>query len=221
MIALQAGILLIATSGLLQQQTVATAPETTSATIAAYVIPRWTGPTAAPGFAREYHLNGFDFPSIDTVPARRPLAVEYSQGYYTRLSIHRYASYATLPLFAAEYLVGQKLFNDTNNTSGLKGVHSGIAIGIYGLFGINTITGVWNLWESRSDPHKRLRRYIHSILMIASDAGFVATAGSAPGGERRTGLSGRNAAGASRHRNLAIASFSTATVGYLMMLIWK
>jgi hypothetical protein len=218
---MQAGILLIATSGLLQQQAAPATTDTASAPIAAYAIPHWSGPAPTSGFAREYHLNGFDFPTIDTVPARRPLAVEHSQGYYTRLSIHRYASYATIPLFAAEYFVGQKLFNDTNNTSGLKGVHSGIAVGIYGLFGVNTITGVWTLWESRSDPHKRLRRYVHSILMIASDAGFVATAGSAPGGDRRTGQSGRNAAGASHHRTLAIASFSTATVGYLMMLIWK
>jgi hypothetical protein len=191
--------------------------------VAAYAIRRLANPTPIPGFANEYHLNGFDFEGLDTVTSRRPLAVEHSKSYYTRLGIHKYASYATLPLFAAEYLIGQKLFNDSNNTSGLRGPHSAVAVGIYGLFGINTVTGVWNLWEDRKESNGRLRRYIHSILMIASDAGFVLTAATAPGGREREGgtLNTLNNSRRTQHRNLAIASFSTATVGYLMMLLWK
>ena len=41
----------------------------------------------------------------------RPKAIEYSDAYYTRLTIHRYASYAELPLFAAEYALGQRILN--------------------------------------------------------------------------------------------------------------
>ena len=45
----------------------------------------------------------------DTVRRR---AVTLSDGYYTRLDIHRIASYGTLPLFLLEYLAGQKLLEE-------------------------------------------------------------------------------------------------------------
>ncbi len=151
---------------------------------------------------------------------QRPKAREYSPGFYTRLSIHKYASYATIPLFGAEYFVGQKLYNDTTTRgSSLKGVHSALALGIGALFAVNTVTGVWNLWEQRQEPAGRARRYVHAFLMLASDAGFLATAATAPGGRDR--VPGQRAAGASTHRTLAMTSFSAATVGYLLMLIWK
>ena len=40
---------------------------------------------------------------IDTPTVRRRHAIQYSDQYYTRLTIHRYGSYAMLPLFVAEY----------------------------------------------------------------------------------------------------------------------
>jgi hypothetical protein len=214
---MQGGILLIAASGLLQQPMARSIPDTIPTPPLAYYArlgpaPRLVAPVELP-------RRSFAIPDVDSTQGQRPKAREYSNGYYTRLSIHKYASYATLPLFAAEYFVGQKLFNDTLNTRrGLKGVHSALALGIGGLFAVNTVTGVWNLWEGRKEPAGRARRYVHALLMLVSDAGFLATAASAPGDDRRSGSGSDDA---SHHRTLAIVSFSTATVGYLMMLIWK
>lgn len=178
------------------------------------------GPRIAPAFPElEIALA-----SADTVPSGRPMAREYSNGYYTRLTIHKYASYATLPLFVTEYILGQKLYNGDSTTSeNLKGAHSAVATAIGGLFVVNTVTGVWNLWEARKDPEGRTRRYVHGFLMILADAGFVATAASAPGHEEnRDGTPNPDfAAEKNQHRNLAIASMSTALAGYLMMLVWK
>jgi hypothetical protein len=156
----------------------------------------------------------------DTTRAR-PKAIEYSSFYYTRLTIHKYASYATIPLFVAEGIVGQKLYNSTGESS-LRGTHSALAAGIGVLFGVNTVTGVWNLWEGRKNPAGRTRRMIHSVLMLVSDAGFVATASSAPHRESEGGGPVTNEGGSpSTHRTLAITSGSVALAGYLMMLFWK
>ena len=39
----------------------------------------------------------------------RPVAFEYSDGYYKRLKVHKIASFATLPLFITQFVLGQKL----------------------------------------------------------------------------------------------------------------
>jgi len=148
----------------------------------------------------------------------RPKAIEYSNGYNTRLTIHRIASYTEFPLFIAEYIVGTKVQNDERDNPGVqspsKGTHTAIASGLEGLFAINTVTGVWNLIESRHDPAGRTRRWIHSILMLVADGGFLATAGA--GGSAKGG--GTNA---DHHRSLAIGSAGVATVATVMMWLWK
>jgi hypothetical protein len=153
--------------------------------------------------------------------SRRPKAIEYSNFYYTRLKIHQLASYTTIPLFVAEAIIGEKLYKQTANLapgqerhSSLRGAHGALATAIGGLFVVNTVTGAWNLWDSRKDPHGRTRRWIHSLGMMAADAGFVATGATAPGDD--SGGSGR-----STHRTLAYASFGVALASYAMMLIWK
>jgi hypothetical protein len=147
----------------------------------------------------------------------RPRAIEYSDMYGVRLEIHRYASYATIPLFVGEYALGQSLINHPPGTSAARNAHSIVAYGLAGLFGVNTVTGVWNLWESRHDPADRPRKYIHAALMMLSDAGFVATGATAPGRRRITADPGA----ARVHKELAIGSMAVALGGYLMMLVWK
>ncbi|MGB7211241.1 MAG: hypothetical protein WBC97_01320 [Gemmatimonadales bacterium] len=150
--------------------------------------------------------------------AQRPRAIVYSDFYYTRLKIHKIASYATLPLFIGEFIVGEKLYqNGPTGDQSLLGLHKALATGVDGLFAINTVTGAWNLWDSRHDTEGRTRRWIHSALMIASDIGFVATGALAP--NRRLYTSGTSNAGA--HQTVAIASMTAALGSYLMMLIWK
>lgn len=150
-------------------------------------------------------------------PSGRPRAIEHSDFYYARLGIHRYASYAIVPTFVAEYALGQSLFNHPPGSSGTRTAHSIVGGGLVGLFGLNTVTGVWNLWDSRHDAPGRARRYIHAALMLASDAGFVATEAVAPG--RRQAV--RDPSRRRLHRTLALSSMGLALGGYGMMLIWK
>ena len=156
-------------------------------------------------------------PFLEDAAAQRPRAIEHSDFYYARLTVHRIASLATAPLFVAEYIIGQKLISNPPGSQSTLQAHRLVALGVAGLFGVNTVTGLWNLWDSRSDPTGRARRYIHAALMIAADAGFVATASAAPSPRRVT----LNDPRANRHRTLAIASASTALASYIMMLVWK
>jgi hypothetical protein len=141
-------------------------------------------------------------------------AVEHSDGYQTRAKIHKYASFATLPLFAAEVALGQSL--DGSN-DGKKGAHAVVGAGIVGLFAVNTVTGAWNLFgEGRRDTHGRTLRLVHGLLMMAADVGFLATTAAAPSTGRNGALTFE--ADKTTHRSLAIASVSVGTVGYLIML---
>lgn len=151
-------------------------------------------------------------PRADTLPRRR--AVEHSDAYYTRLRIHRVGSYAMLPLFAGEYLLGEKLLSEGDVPGWVKPAHGAVAGGLGVVFTSNTITGVWNLVEARHEPQGRLRRTIHAAALLAADAGFVATgiaAGSAEHGDD----------GARRHKQLAIGSMALSTAGTAMMWLWK
>ena len=111
-------------------------------------------------------------------PAPRVAAFEYSDAYKTRAKIHKYASFATLPLFATEYALGQSIYN--TSSSGKKSAHIAVGSGIIGLFGVQAVTGVWNLVEGHKDPHGSKRRLVHGILMLASGAGFAITPMVAP-----------------------------------------
>jgi hypothetical protein len=160
-------------------------------------------------------------PAPDTLPGGRPRAIEYSDGYYTRLHIHRIASYLTIPLFAAQYAAGQALVGKDRRSapSWARDLHGPLAGAVAGLFGVNTVTGVWNLWEGRKDPNGRTRRWVHGLSMIAADAGFVITGATAP--HREEGTTSFRTSGSGTHQAVAIASMSVALSSYLMMLIWK
>lgn len=155
---------------------------------------------------------------VQSVPADTPRvrrhAVTYSDAYYTRLTVHRIGSYTMLPLFAGEWYLGDRLLNGTNPPGWMKPTHVGVASAIGVLFTVNTVTGGLNLWESRSDPAGRTRRFIHTGLMLASDAGFLWTAGI--GGEAKHHFdAGR------RHRNVALGSIGLSTIGTALMWFWK
>lgn len=148
----------------------------------------------------------------DTQPRRRPRAVEYSDWYYRRLQVHRWGSWIELPVFGTEYWLGQKLINDVQLANWVKPAHGAVAGVLGGLFAVNTITGLWNLYDSRNDTEDRGLIWTHSALMLASDAGFAITG--AIGHHARFPGANRTA-----HRNIAIASMSLATAGTLLMWI--
>jgi hypothetical protein len=145
--------------------------------------------------------------------AQHPAATTYSNGYEVRLKIHKYASFATLPLFAGELALGQSLYNNPENGA-RKTAHGIVGAGIVGLFAANSVTGIWNLWESRQDPNGRKLRILHSTLMLAANGGFVAAWATAPSSHRGLPLTANKAT----HRDIAVASISVGTVGYLLML---
>jgi hypothetical protein len=140
------------------------------------------------------------------------VAFEYSDAYRLRARIHKASSLATLPLFAAEGIIGQSLYS--NPTGGKKDAHLAVAAGIGALFAVNTVTGTWNLLEARKDPNHRKRRLLHGLLMLGADAGFVTTAALGPDSEHGSGSDSR-----ATHRAAAITSIGLATTGYLVMLL--
>lgn len=155
-----------------------------------------------------------DLVAVDPqTPAPRVAAFEYSDAYKTRAKIHKYASFATLPLFATEYALGQSIYN--TSSSGKKSAHIAVGTGIIGLFGVQAVTGVWNMVEAHKDPHGSKRRLVHGILMLASGAGFAITPMVAPSSHDRFENSGGNR---SLHRNVALTSIGIGTAGYLTML---
>jgi len=194
-----------------------------------FAFPSWTIPGTLPvegarvesRSERAWHVN-FDRQSIAASSAardaggaveQRPQAFTYSDGYNTRRKIHMIASYATLPLFVGQYIAGQKLY-DGEGSETAKSWHGALAGGVAALFAVNTVTGVWNLWEARQDPNGRSRRLIHGLLMLGADAGFVATGLMAPDDDGE-------GSSKSAHRNVAIASMSAATASYLYMLFTR
>lgn len=162
----------------------------------------------------------FDAPSLaaaaepDTIPRRRPRAVEVSDAYEMRLRIHRYASYAMIPLFAAQAISGNQMYvSGGPDPSWAKTTHNLSAGGLAALFTVNTVTGVWNLWESRDQSEGRTARLLHSAFMLASDAGFT-YAGVKLGPDAK-----RSAERRSQHRRVAYISMGSALAGYATMLI--
>ena len=151
----------------------------------------------------------------DTTKRKRTAAVEYSSFYNTRLKIHQVLSWTMLPLFALQYASGNQIIQYGNAAPDwAKNVHGPTAGLLAGVFAVNTVTGVWNLWDSRKDPAGRTRRYIHSALMFIADAGFVYT-GTLADDEDGT-LDSQQ-----QHKNAAVFSMGVATASWLMMLIWK
>src|SRR4051812_34553201 len=151
----------------------------------------------------------------DTTPRRRRKSVEVSEWYERRLRIHRYGAYATIPLFVFQAAAGNELYH--KSSAAADWARTGHRVGATALatvFSINTVTGLWNLWDSRSAPG-RTRRSIHTLLMLASDAGF------AYAGIKLSEDAEQSANARRNHRNLAYTSMGVSIVGGGMMLLWR
>ena len=157
---------------------------------------------------------GLTMLSADTVPRIRRKSVAYSDGYSTRLRIHKILSWGMIPLFAASYFSGDQLLEKgTDAPSWARNMHAPAATGSAVLFGANTVTGGWNLWEGRKDPNGRTRRIIHSMLFTAASGGF-AYAGTKLANDAEENMNARR-----KHRNVALGSMGVSTMSWLIMLI--
>jgi hypothetical protein len=155
----------------------------------------------------------------DTTGRRK--AVDLSEWYERRLTIHRYGSYAMIPLFVGEYVLGQQLLNQKDGLydgtrrvpidASLRHNHRVVAFGLAGLFVVNSTTGLWNLWEARDDGSSSVRRTIHVLSMLGADAGFALA------GSMAQRAVDRRPSDARAHRNVALASMGLATAGVALM----
>ncbi|MEO7363559.1 MAG: hypothetical protein ABI120_24725 [Gemmatimonadaceae bacterium] len=151
----------------------------------------------------------------------RRKAVRYSEWYGRRLRVHRYGSYAMLPLFVTQFVLGNKLINQKNEQyagtrttpidQNLRSTHKVVAGAVGALFVVNTTTGLWNLFASRHTIEGRKLRTVHALTMLAADAGFAYT------GYLSSQAVDHGPAEARKHRNVAVASFSIATAGASLM----
>lgn len=122
-----------------------------------------------------------------------------------------------LPLFAVQSVAGNQLFqadkSGAERPSWAKSVHGAGAAGLGALFTVNTVTGLWNLWESRDNDVGRSKRLLHSALLLASDAGF-AYSGIKLASDAKDDSGARN-----EHKNVAYYSMGAAVAGYGIMLV--
>ena len=197
----------------------------TTERLSAPALPSLDGPSQVSGPSgsadRALVTTPFAFSPItfaqDPAQPLHKMAIEHSDGYRTRAKIHKYASFATLPLFGTELALGESLYH-MPSTGATRTAHGIVGAGIAGLFAVNTVTGAWNLFgEGRRDPDGRTRRLVHGLMMMATDVGILGTTLTGPNSRsQRQALT--FAARASTHRDLAIASISVGTAGYLLMI---
>jgi hypothetical protein len=153
---------------------------------------------------------------VDT-PRARPRAIEVSDWYSRRLTVHRYLSYSVIPIFTAQWIAGEQIYREGRDApTWAKTTHRAGATALAGIFTVNTVTGLWNLWDSRSVPQGRGLRTFHALSMLAADAGFT-YAGAKLSKEAETDFDKRR-----QHRTIALASMAVTVVsGVTMKLLNK
>jgi hypothetical protein len=148
----------------------------------------------------------------DTIPTQRRRSVAVGEWYSRRLTIHRYAAYTSIPVFALQYVAGSKLYDESAAApSWAKNAHRFGATALAGIFTVNTVTGVWNLWETRSQPKGRTLRTIHGLTMLVADAAFT-YAGVKLSDEAENSVDKRR-----QHRTVALSAIGLSAVSGIGM----
>lgn len=150
-------------------------------------------------------------------PPARPRAVEVSDWYSRRLTLHRRLSYTVIPLFGFQYAAGSRIWEKgLAAPAWARTGHRYGAATIAGVFTVNTVTGLWNLWDSRSVEQGRGRRYLHATSMLVADAGFTWA------GAVLSEQAERDPEKRKLHRTVALTSIGlSVTSGVLMKLLNK
>jgi hypothetical protein len=157
---------------------------------------------------------------VDTpppAPRQRVKAVEVSDGYDRRLTLHRRLSYAAVPVFLFQWTAGEQIWEKGNAAPAwARNGHRLGAATVATIFVTNTVTGVWNLWESRGAPQGRWLRIMHALSMLTAEAGFT-WAGAFLSEQAETDIDAR-----ALHRKVALTSMGiTVTSGVLMKILNK
>jgi len=139
-------------------------------------------------------------------------AVEVSDWYGRRLTLHRRLSYAVVPVFLFQWSAGEQIWEKGNAAPAWARTGHRVGAGtVASIFAINSVTGVWNLWDSRRVADGRSRRNLHALSMFAATAGFT-WAGAVLSEQAETDFSKRRL-----HRKVALTSMGiTITSGLIM-----
>src|SRR5215212_4952909 len=164
------------------------------------------------------------FPSLDTTlvpvdtppPRVRPKIVEVSDWYSRRLTVHRYVAYSTVPVFAVQWMAGNQLYNKGDGAPGwAKTSHRVGATALAGMFTVNTVTGAWNWWETRSSSQGRTLRTLHALSMITAEAAFT-YAGAKLSNDAELDSDKRRL-----HRTIALSAIGVTIASGTIMKIWN
>ena len=153
-----------------------------------------------------------DTPPPAATPRPRVKAIEVSEWYDRRLTIHRWLSYSTIPLFAFQFAAGDQIWEKgpTAPAWARDGHRIGAAT-IATVFTVNTVTGVWNLWDSRAVEEGRTRRYLHAVSMLVADAGFTWA------GARLSEQAERDPDKRDLHKKVALSSIALSLTSGILM----
>ncbi|HTE44934.1 MAG TPA: hypothetical protein VK636_06800, partial [Gemmatimonadaceae bacterium] len=125
-------------------------------------------------------------------------------------------AYATLPVFGVQYLAGDQLYHKgAGAPTWAKTTHRIGATSLAGMFTVNTVTGVWNWWDSRSVSQGRTLRTLHALSMLAADGAFT-YAGAKLSNEAETSSYKR-----SLHRTIALSAIGVTVVSGVAMKLWN
>jgi hypothetical protein len=83
------------------------------------------------------------------------------------------------------------------------------------MFTVNTVTGAWNWWDSRSVEQGRVLRTIHAISLLGADAAFTYA------GAKLSEEAENSAAKRREHRTVALSAMGVTIASGLMMKLWN
>lgn len=195
-----------------------TAPPADTLPVTAAVVAEAAAPLVGQGYVNWSALRGDSILArADTAQLRPKVrAVEYSGFYNARLKLHRALSFTMIPLFIGSYVTGDQILRHRNNPpKWATDLHKPFAIATGSVFAVNTITGLWNLYDSRHNDVGKVKRTVHSLLFIAATAGFT-YAGTSLAKDAKAGEDPSHF-----HRTVALASMGVSVLSWGMMVFFK
>lgn len=147
-------------------------------------------------------------------PRARVRAVEVSDSYDRRLTLHRRLGYAIIPLFGFQAVAGNQIWQGgAGAPAWARTGHRVGAAAIAGVFAANVVTGIWNYADAWDAAEGRGLRTAHALSMLAATAGFTwAGAVLSEQAERDTGKR-------RLHRTVALSSVGVTVTSAALMRV--